>query len=55
MSEKEIRLNELNERIKKLEELMFYEQMADFMDWGKYGRLEREYRACVCERRQLMA
>jgi hypothetical protein len=35
---------ELKEEIKKLEDALFYEQMADFMDWGAYHRINGKLR-----------
>ena len=34
--------NEIKERIEKIERAIFYEEMADFMDWGAYYSLKRE-------------
>ena len=34
--------NEIKERIEKIERAIFYEEMADFMDWGAYYRLKDE-------------
>ena len=32
--------NEIRAKIEKVEKAIFYEQMADFMDWGAYYRLK---------------
>ena len=32
--------NEIKEQIKKVENAIFYEQMADFMNWNKYYELK---------------
>ena len=45
--EKEIKTmttNEIKERIEKLENQIFYEQMADFMNWNLYYKLIAEKR-----------
>jgi len=34
--------NEIKERIEKIERAIFYEEMADFMDWNAYYSLKRE-------------
>ena len=34
--------NEIKERIEKIERAIFYEEMADFMDWGAYYSLKNE-------------
>ena len=37
-------INEIKERIEKLENQIFYEQMADFMNWKLYYKLTAEKR-----------
>ena len=32
--------NEIRAEIEKVEKAIFYEQMADFMDWGAYYELK---------------
>ena len=34
--------NEIKERIEKIERAIFYEEMADFMDWNAYYSLKNE-------------
>ena len=34
--------NEIKKEIERVEEALFYEQMADFMDWGAYYKLKAE-------------
>ena len=34
--------NEIKERIEKIERAIFYEEMADFMDWKAYYSLQNE-------------
>ena len=36
--------NEIKERIEKLENQIFYEQMADFINWNLYYKLTAEKR-----------
>ena len=36
---------EIKKEIEKKERALFYEEMADFMDWNAYHRLKREIRA----------
>ncbi len=35
-------INELKERLEEVERAIFYEQMADFMNWDNYRRLKAE-------------
>ncbi len=34
--------NEIKKRIEKIERAIFYEEMADFMDWRAYYSLQNE-------------
>ena len=34
--------NEIKKELERVEEALFYEQMADFMDWGAYYKLKAE-------------
>ncbi len=34
--------NEIKERIEKIERAIFFEEMADFMDWNAYYNLKNE-------------
>ena len=34
--------NEIQARIEKLENAIFMEQMADFMNWGNYYKMKNE-------------
>lgn len=36
--------NEIRQNIERVEKAIFYEQMADFMDWNKYHELNAELR-----------
>lgn len=40
--DKKMNANEIKERIEKIERAIFYEEMADFMDWGAYYSLKNE-------------
>lgn len=40
---------EMMEKLEKLENALFYEEMADFMDWDAYYRLNREIAALKAE------
>lgn len=42
--DKKMTINEIKERIEKLENQIFYEQMADFMNWNLYYKLTAEKR-----------
>jgi hypothetical protein len=37
-------IEEIKDRLEKVENAIFYETMADFMDWDKYYKLKREER-----------
>ena len=34
--------NEIKKELERVEKALFYEQMADFMDWGAYYKLKAE-------------
>lgn len=35
-------IEEIKDRLEKVENAIFYESMADFMDWNKYYKLKNE-------------
>lgn len=37
-------VKEIKDRLEKVEKAIFYETMADFMDWDKYYKLRDEER-----------
>lgn len=37
-------IKEIKDRLEKVENAIFMEQMADFMDWGNYYKLRDEER-----------
>ena len=40
--DKKMNANEIKKELERVEKALFYEQMADFMDWGAYYKLKAE-------------